>query len=214
MILIFIGILRTTEVPESPNLLNGIIKYLQNTTKETYLNNVGVARASASSSRDNAHLPDNIFGLTSDTFNGYWASQPRPNQWIQIDFLRNAALITDYILYAYSWDFLKEWEIYCSLDNVKWYMIDHQSMTEEPTLSSEKIAVRYHIEEPLICRYFKIQQKDKCWGGETDYFFMHKIEFFGVFYNSSSLLKMAKTCFYYRYFSYRFLSFAFISIII
>ena len=195
MILFILGLLQTVQIDyQENNLLNGVIQYLQNSTNQTFLNRINVVTPTASSTSTKFSV-ENIFRHDSDSTQGYWRSENENDQWFQLFFHENAVLITDYIITAYEWDFLKEWEIYCSLDQNRWNQIDHVYLTDKPNNNRNKLSLPFHVKEPLICRYFKIVQKDENWSGVNSIFYLHKLEFFGVFYNYSSLRKMCHTCF-------------------
>ena len=122
---------------------------------------------------------------------------------------KNAVLITNYVIYAYDRDFLREWEAYCSFDNQRWYLIDHVKMQNRPQYDNKLNYISFHIDKPLICRRFKLLQKDQRWGyndpqetNRDNHFIIHQLEFFGVFYTYHTLLKMAQT-----YHSHFFLNF-------
>ena len=84
--------------------------------------------------------------------------------------------------------------------------------------SGELELFSYHINEPLICRYFKLVQKGDPFGIESTedfhYFIIHKLEFFGIFYTNLTLLKMFQTYCCQRFLKFKFFQFAFISILI
>ena len=211
-------VLTTTQVDfNKDSLLNGIIKHLQTTTDQ-FLDKIGIVTPTASSTGWTTTPPSNIF-LDNSTGNyGYWSSNYSGNSWFQVYFHQNAVLITDYVIQAFDWDFLKEWETYCSLDNQRWFLIDHQKTEERPPLASQKNTLSYHIKEPLICRYFKLVQKGPRIGtiggtGIDNLFIIHKLEFFGIFYNHSTLSKMFQTC-CQGFVKFKFIQFAFISILI
>ena len=188
--------LKTKKIPKSSDLMDGIIQYLQNSTNKTFLNNIGLVSVTASSD-DGINFPENIFTDGSNSTQGYWASDLSGNSWIQLDFHQNAVLITEYAIYAYGRDFLQKWDSYCSYDNKNWHLIHHIEMTERPQ-ETGLTSIPFDVEEPLICRYFKIVQRSTRWGYETgtdqdNHFIIHKLELFGIFYNSSSLHKLFKT---------------------
>ena len=174
--------------------LNGIIKSLQTITEEQYLNNSGIISLTASSITT-SFVPENIFLDQSNVTSGYWASSKEGNQWLQLNFHKNAVQVTDYSLFAYDWDFLKEWEIYCALNTKKWNKVDHENLNQQPSGKGKKISLSFHVDDPLICKYFRIVQKGPRWDGDS-YFMLHKLELFGVFYNHSSLLKIVSTFHY------------------
>ena len=193
--MILLILIYTEQIPfNESNLLDGVIRYLQRKTQTRFLNEINIVTPTASSSANLERQPTNIFLDNSTGSYGFWRSDGNiTDSWFQMYFHKNAVLITDYIIKAYDWDFLKEWEVYCSLDNERWHLIDHQKLTEEPPLEDTFNIVPYHVKEPLICRYFKIVQKDQRFAHDN-YFILHKLEFFGVFYNYSTLFKIFHTC--------------------
>ena len=172
--------------------LDGVIRYLQRETNHTFLNEIGVVTPTSNGTSDyETRNPNNIFIDESNDSYGYWSSARTGYDWFQLDFHQNAVLVTDYSIHAYGRDFLKEWKAYCSFDAKKWNQIDFQK--ESQCKSTENpITQSYHIADPLICRYFRLHQRDERCGNDNA-FIIHKLDVFGIFYNYSSLLKMFQT---------------------
>ena len=191
--------LKTTIKFKQNDTLNGIIRHIQNTTKQQFLNETNIVTPTASSSLSSLYTPGNIFFDNSTGESNYWSSKNEGcKSWFQLDFHQNAVFIEDYIIHAFARDILKEWETYCSLDYQHWSMISHVIVPERPTFQ-DKGSYPVHVEEPMICKVLKLVQKDKRWGrpdgtSNDNYFIIHKIELFGIFYNSSMLLRMLNTC--------------------
>ena len=193
--------LKTTIKFKQNDTLNGIIRHIQNTTKQQFLNETNIVTPTASSSLSSLYTPGNIFFDNSTGESNYWSSKNEGcKSWFQLDFHQNAVFIEDYIIHAFARDILKEWETYCSLDYQHWSKISHMIVSERPAFQ-DKGSYPVHVEEPMICKVLKLVQKDKRWGNadgtESDnYFIIHKIELFGIFYNATTLLRMLNTCKY------------------
>ena len=172
--------------------MNGIIHYLQNTTGEIYLNRINVVGVSCKSPTK-WFVPENIFTNVSDRNNGFYASSGNNDEWFQYDFYENGVYVTHYAIEAYAPDFLYFCEVLCSLDNKNWFQIAHYSFNQLPSSNLDtKIILPFPVQNPRVCRYFRIQQRTKRFHGDS-LFALHRLELFGKFYNHSSLLHVIGT---------------------
>ena len=150
------------------------------------MNRINVVNASCKS--PTRYTPESIFDFVSDGNSGFFAASGNNDEWFQYDFFENGVKVTDYVIQNLPGDFLPQWEIHCSLDNVKWEIIDRKTMSSKPQGGNTKIVIVFQPDHLKICRYFRVQQKAPRFVGDN-LFPLHKLELFGMFYDHYSLMR-------------------------
>ena len=161
---------------------DGIFNYLQTQTGYQNLTETHIVKLTTSSTLD-GYPESNIFNKESNETVGFWASiGEEPNEWIQIDFIKNKIALTGYTISRYYWDFQKQFDVYGSDDGKKWSSIHRQKHLKQPDPSSQKLINIYHTKKPLFRRYIKFVQSGQRFnhGNNDNRFILHRIELFGI----------------------------------
>lgn len=176
--------LYTKYCPYNGNEFDGIISFMTNETGFQYLNEHGIIKITASSAPLSI---SNLFNTSS-----HFGTQDMKESWLMFDFLQNKVSISSYTFRYYLRDVSKEWVLLGSDDKIRWDEIDHK--TCDIVYSSENdILKNYYYETrfPLMRRYIMLKNIQGRLGG-NDQLFLHRFEFFGMFYYSKDIIRM--TC--------------------
>ena len=156
---------------------NGIFQYIVNITNKVDPLESGIFNVTASLAPEKTKY---LFKET--TISEYYTSKGL-NNYILIDFKENRVKITGYTFYAATWDFLKEWDVYGSNNNDTWIPLDHQTLASSPTSSGSMVYLVFNALNAVKCRFLKFVNTGTRVNGE-DYYVLHRIELFGIFYSS------------------------------
>ena len=169
--------------PFTGNKTNGILTYMSNATGVVDLDEGKIIKITASSIENERYFSNLFTGL------GYFATNREPNSWIMFDFKQSKISISSYTIRCYTRDLLKEWAIYGSDDNKRWNSIDHKFNSIDINTFGDKLTEFYfETEHPITRRYIKLQALQQRLAND-DILIIHKIEFFGTFYNSKDIIK-------------------------
>lgn len=91
----------------------------------------------------------------------YFASQDLENSWICFEFVNKKVLLSSYLLrhYLYDWNYLRNWKVEVSNDNVQWFQIDQKKNDQSFTKPLEE--VRFQCQPSSPSSFIKITQIEK-----------------------------------------------------
>ena len=172
-------IIKSRNCPYNGNKTNGIISYFRNTTKTDDPYQKGLISIDASSGKDKM---TNIFTDSSDDGSGFWYGAGI-GSWIEVDFSPNFVDVYGYTLRSFSRDILSSWSITGSNDKSTWNIIDNETGKEE---TEDVLIDRYYTTDKVIrSKSIRITSLgNRFCSGQSDYFFLHRLELFGFFYST------------------------------
>ena len=165
--------------------LNGALKYLQNFTKRTDINN-GVVKISARSSVKNLKLPV----VKRDLGDDYFESENENGSWYEVDFLKNNFYLKSYFIRACPWCYFPSWQILGSNDGIKYDVIDEVSGYTQPASYDNHFECKY----PKRRRLFRMITNGKNLNGKSYTFFLRRIEFYGKFVSKIAKQSCGASC--------------------
>ena len=163
--------------------LNGILKTLWNNQRSSYYQTVKVIY---SDEYDNAynHAANNLLNWDTKENQQYWSQMTSDEHWVGYEFLKGYVSLTHYSIRTTtdaSGNFVapKEWNVYGSLDNRRWILLDHRN-TDETKNPPETFT--YSTKKSGLMRFIKFVQIDDFYTYiYKDSLALNKFELFGKF---------------------------------
>ena len=169
------------------NLTNGIFSYLKEQASPLYPNDAGIISITTNYPSASS-LPQNLMDGT-DT---YWSSKCNLDAYLLIDFMKNKASISNYVIRNPGHDYPREWKMLGSNDKIQWTQLSHQYSYYQSTQST-KYNLMFESESLKMFRYIKVIQLQSRTHVNGANLAFYELELYGTFYSKSDAM-MINTC--------------------
>ena len=172
----------------SSNLVDGIFSYLKAQTSPSYPDEAGVVSLTTNYPSEHS-VPKNLMDRT----NTYWCSGLSLDAYLLIDFKKNKASISNYVISNYGHDYPREWKMLGSNDNKQWTLLSHEYTNYQST-ESVYYNLLFTTKSLKIFRYIKIIQLQSRTYVNGAHLAFYELELYGTYYSNSDAKIIVNTC--------------------